>query len=430
MSQRLQAATAEIATLSATVSGIWDKAGDDALDEKTKQEVITANKRIEELEHEVKELQDQQQLRAQAQQRQERYNQPATSRLATPNSGKRETPGEQAARALSLGERVLGDAEFKAWHESLVRNGHIPERARIHSPGVPIAGGLKTLITGASATSAGALVNPALLGLLDTGTFQRPLTIRSLITTGTTASDAIDYVLMGTPTNNAAVVAEATATSGASGAKPESAMALSTATTTVKTIAHWIPITRRALADAPQVRSMIDSFLLYGLDEELEDQILNGDGVGENFTGITNTSGTQTQAWDTDLLTTTRKARTKVRVTGRAQPSAYLMHPNDWERLDLLQDNEARYFFGGPSVLGNARLWGLPVVESEAQVEGAGICADWRWAMLWDREQANILISDSHADFFIRNLLAILAELRAAFTVIRPAAFVEIDLTA
>jgi hypothetical protein len=50
--------------------------------------------------------------------------------------------------------------------------------------------------------------------------------------------------------------------------------------------------------------------------------------------------------------------------------------------------------------------------------------------VLWDREQASITISDSHANFFIRNMVAILAEMRAAFGVIQPNAFVEIDLTA
>jgi len=39
-------------------------------------------------------------------------------------------------------------------------------------------------------------------------------------------------------------------------------------------------------------------------------------------------------------------------------------------------------------------------------------------------------VSDSHSDFFVRNLVAILGELRAAFAVIRPSAFVEVDLTA
>lgn len=38
-------------------------------------------------------------------------------------------------------------------------------------------------------------------------------------------------------------------------------------------------------------------------------------------------------------------------------------------------------------------------------------------------------MTDSHLDFFVRNLVAILAEMRAAFGVVQPNAFVEIDLT-
>ena len=62
--------------------------------------------------------------------------------------------------------------------------------------------------------------------------------------------------------------------------------------------------------------------------------------------------------------------------------------------------------------------------------EGYGVVADWRRAVLLDREQTQILVSDSHSDFFVRNLIAILAELRAAFFVLRPSAFVSADLTA
>jgi HK97 family phage major capsid protein len=207
-------------------------------------------------------------------------------------------------------------------------------------------------------------------------------------------------------------------------------MAFERVAETVKTIAHWVPATTRALSDAGQLRTYIDQFLRYGIDEELEDQILNGSGSGENFDGILNVSGISTQAWDTDLLTTTRRARTKVKVLGRAMPTAWVLHPNDWERIDLLQDNEARYFFGGPLQLGTPRLWGLPVVESEGMPEGTGLVADWKLAILWDRMETQISMSNSHSDFFVRNLVAILAEMRAAFGVIRPKAFVSIDLTA
>jgi HK97 family phage major capsid protein len=233
-----------------------------------------------------------------------------------------------------------------------------------------------------------------------------------------------------TSSRNAAPVAEATATSGGTGAKPESGLALEKVTTNVKTIAHWVPATKRALSDAGQIRTLIDSFLRYGLEEELEDQMVNGDGTGENFTGFSNVTGLGSQAYDTSLIVTSRKARTKVKTEGRAMANGYLMHPLDWEAFDLLKDGEDRYYFGGPLALGNPRLWGLPVIESEAATQGVGYVGDFRQLVLWDREQASIRVSDSHSDFFVRNLVAILGESRHAFGVFRPAAIIEIDLTA
>jgi len=417
--QREQQLLTEIAERSNRVKAIWDAAGDEQLDSKTKQDVLTLNKEIEEREYEVKEIREQRELRAANEQRQRDLHQPAAF-LPTPQA-KADAP----AAPQTVGEQVLADPDFKAWRERIAGKG--VTRAQFgNSPAV----GLKTLVTGVSSTSAGAFVTTDRLGIVDAGVFRRPLTVLDLLTTGTTDSDTVEYVREGTHTNNAAPVAEATATGDGSGVKPESAMALAIVTETVKTIAHWIPATRRALADAGQMRTLIDNFLRYGLEEELEDQVLNGTGAGENFTGIYNTTGTSTQAYSTSLLETTRKARTLVMTQGRATPTAYLMHPTDWEAFDLLKDAENRYYFGGPSVLGTPRLWGLPVVESEANTAGHALVADWRLAVLWNRQAAQILVSDSHSDFFVRNLIAILAEMRAAFGVIRPAAFVEIDLTA
>jgi HK97 family phage major capsid protein len=220
------------------------------------------------------------------------------------------------------------------------------------------------------------------------------------------------------------------ATGEISGEKPEGATTFEKVQEAVKTIAVWIPATKRALSDVSQIRGIIDQELRDDLVEHLEDQIVTGNGAGENFTGILNTAGILVQSWDTDLLTTIRKARNAVAVTGRARPTAIAMHPNDAETLDLLKDDQGRYYFGGPINGDVARVWRVPVVESEAMTEGTGLMGDFRKAVLWDRESANIQVSDSHEDFFIRNMVAILAEMRAALGVIRPSAFVEIDLTA
>jgi HK97 family phage major capsid protein len=340
-------------------------------------------------------------------------------------------------RNLSAGRKFTESDAIQQWFKSVAPNGEISASGRVHSPAIQYGGMKDILATGGGTTGAGDLVNSDRLGLIDQGIFERPLTVADLVTGGSTGSDLIEYVREASFTNNAAPVAEAQGVepyvSGAgqvSGIKPQSAFTLEPDDTKVKTIAHWIPVTKRALSDAAQIRTLIDNFLSYGLREELEDQIVNGSGSGENFEGILNTSGTTAQAWDTNLLVTTRKAKTKVRTVGRATATAFLLSPADNERFDLLTNGNGDFYFGAPQGQQVQTLWGLPRIECEAMPDGTGLVADWRRAILWDREQASIQFSDQHADFFIRNLVAILAELRAAFAVIRPSAFVEIDLTA
>jgi HK97 family phage major capsid protein len=337
------------------------------------------------------------------------------------------------SKAGSIGEQFVASPEYKAFVASFP-GGRIPDQASLKMAPMQV----KALVTGASDTSAGAFVRNDWLGLQNgLGEFQRPLNVTDLITVTTTDSDTVEYAVITGFTNNAAPVAESTTTadpgvmSAANGVKPESALALDRRTTPVRTIAHWMPATKRALSDAGQIRGLIDQFLRYGLREELEDQIILGDGLGENFTGISATVGVQTQAWDTDIITTLRRARTKVRTVGRRTPTAYLLNPVDVETIALLKDLNGTYVFGGPAGAGNTgTVWGLPVVENEAVPVGTGYVGDFRRAVLWNREQTTISVSDSHANFFIRNIVAILAEMRAAFGVLQPNAFVEMDLTA
>lgn len=307
---------------------------------------------------------------------------------------------------------------------------------------------LKTLITGTSSTSAGAFVQNDRYASVTDLVGERELTVRDLVTVGQTTSDTVEYVRVTGKTNNAAPTAEATtADAGAitttgtspgpytttqaagSGQKPESALALEVVSTSVKTIAHWIPITKRAAADASQVRTLVDNFLRYGLNEELEDQILTGSGAGENFEGIT-TSVTQTvgsAGTDIDAIVDAIKT---VRVTGRRKPTAVVFHPNDWYSSGFLtaKDTNGNYLVGDPraSVDQLNQLWGLQVVVSEAMTENTALVGDFRQAVLWEREGVSLMVSDQHADFFTRNLLAILAEMRAAFGVLDVQAFCEV----
>ncbi|MPZ66173.1 MAG: phage major capsid protein [Pseudonocardiaceae bacterium] len=357
--------------------------------------------------------------------------------------------GRTSRNAGSIGQAFVGSDEYTDLLKS-APNGQFAKDMRVQSRPV----GFKDLITGGSDTSAGALVDTDRRGLLvGADAFLRPLALRQLVTTGTTTSDQLEYARVTGWTSNAAPVPEATTstaptsdtTSGepvqptGGGYKPESGFSTVRVTTPVRTIAHWIPVTKRALSDAAQVRTLIDSFLEAGLEEELETQMIAGDGTGENFEGLSTVSGTQTQAAVADpagkpsgfgRLLALRRAKTLVRTVGRAVANGYVIHPNDLQTLDEISDGDGRFYFDGPSGANNSTpLWGLPVIESEAVAPGTAWVGDWRKAILWDRQQASITVTDSHADFFVRNLVAILAEMRAAFGVIQPSAFVSVSLS-
>lgn len=331
----------------------------------------------------------------------------------------------------SAGQAFTESEVFKAWLKMIAPNGRVPEKAEFTSPAVSV----KALITSAVDVTA----SRPMLGLPD----RRAdvvrlgwdmLVLRDLVTVLPANSDAIETVREKSRTVNAAVVAEATATSGSSGVKPESALDWEVISIMVRTIAHWIPATTRVLQDARRLMGEIDTFLRQGLEQVLEGYMLTGNDSSTGFVGILNTTGILTQAYDAGvnpLFRTTRKARTKLKVDGKATPTAYLFHPNDNEAIDLTLDGENRYFFSdGPFAMGPGRLWGLPVIESVYQTEGVGLCGDFREAVLFDREETGISVFNQHADFAIRNLVAILAEMRAAFHVRRPRSFCTIDLTA
>ncbi len=343
--------------------------------------------------------------------------------LAPGGDGQKPIPGGPAGRGKTLGEQFVESDVFKAWYKNVAPTGHIPEGTKgFLSPPVEY----KTLLTGDSNTSAGAFVQTDYTGIYEP-LGRRPLVLRDLISQRTTTSDTVEYVRQTAQVTQAAPTAEATNTS--TGTKPEGAMAFEKVTATVKTIAVWIPATKRALADVAQLRGIIDQELRDDLMEDLEDELVSGDNSGEHFDGILHVSGTLEQDWDTDLLTTARKAITAVRVIGRARPTAWLLNPYDAEKVDLLKDEQGRYYYGGPQQGGVNQLWRYPVVECEAIPEGTGVIGDWRKMILWDREQATIQVSDSHSDFFVKNLVAVLAEMRAAMGVIRPTAFCIVALS-
>jgi len=339
-------------------------------------------------------------------------------------------PATTKGRGPSIGEQFVNAPAFKEWMRRIAPNGTVPESLKgLSSPPIEF----KQLIAGADPLSAGAFVTPDYTGIYEPlGRF--PLNVLGLVARRTTTSDMVEFVRQTRQVQEAAPTPEANvkypsgATGEITGTKPQGHMNFERVHADVKTIAVYVGATKRALADASQIRGIIDQELRDDLQEELENQIVNGNGVGENFVGVLNTAGVLVQPFAVNVLQTTRQAITTVQITGRATPTAWVFNPVDWEGVELTQDGVNRYYYAGPFGLGPRTLWGLPVVTSQTLPAGAALLGNWSKAVLWDREQATISMTDSHDDWFIRNLIAILAELRAAFGLIRPSAFCQVLL--
>lgn len=257
--------------------------------------------------------------------------------------------------------------------------------------------------------------------------------VRDLFPVTTTTANLIDYFRVTGFTNNASPVPERDG--GNFGIKPHSTLTFAPAQAPVRTIAHWEAAHRNVLGDEPQLQAIINNELMYGLRLTEDDQILNGTGTSEDLLGIMNTSGIQLYGIADGPVTDNkadaiRRSATKV-MLAYYEATGVVVHPYDWEDIELAKDTQERYLFMMNVAVGMQQtLWRMRVVDSPAMAEGTALVGAFGLgAQLYDREQANIRIAEQHADFFVRNAVVVLAEQRLALAVKRPEAFVKVDLT-
>jgi HK97 family phage major capsid protein len=333
-------------------------------------------------------------------------------------------PETNAVKGNTPGERLVNDPAFKAWHTSATQGGQFDGRSVNNSPFISV--GAKATITGASDDYAGTLIDAFRVAGADTS-YARENSILAQLSATRVNSDVVDlarvlYYGGGQSVNNAAGVTEGTAPS-------ESTMKFEKVSIPVRDVRAFLPVSNRAIADASQLGGLIDAFLRSGILEQVEDEIISGDGSGETIEGILEVSGTQSVSFDTDILTTIRKAITAVRYTGNARGAlAVAMHPADMEQLDLLND-DGTWYFGGPAANVTPTVWGIPRIASVAVPEGTAVLGEWSQGMLFERAPISVALHPQHSDFATRGLTAVVASWRGTFGVMQPAKFAICDLT-
>lgn len=245
----------------------------------------------------------------------------------------------------------------------------------------------------------------------------RALRVQDIIPQNVTTGNAVEYVRELAFTNSAAETAEADA-------KPQSSLTFALETAPVRTIAHYLRLSKQIREDAPALAGYIDLRLRYGVDLRKENQIIGGTGTGQNLKGITangNYTAFSPTAGETELDSLNRM-KYKV-VAADYVPTGIIINPTTWGGIERIKGDDDHYVIGNPLNPYGPNLWGLPVVVSNAVTAGKAIVAGFDMAMMvWNRQGTIVEIFEQDADNVTKNLLTVRAEARLAFAVEVPAA--------
>ena len=349
---------------------------------------------------------------------------------------------EPADRIIHQAQKTLGEAfvsseGYKAAQEMYKSKGSLPMGFSTGQVALEAKG---TLLEGAGG-GGGALastVPQVVPGVVDR-LFQQ-LTVADLFMQGQASSTSIRYVVEGTATSGAAGVPEG-------GLKPESALGLTTTDEAIKKIATSLKISDEMLEDAPQIQSYINGRLSLFVRIEEERQLLRGTSGGNEVQGLLTGRGVPVYAGGTaagNKAVQLFKAMNGMRGSAFLEADWMIVNPADWQDMRLLTDSAGQFFGGGPfmgqygnnGVVGMSgqlaeptdSIWNKPVYVTGAVGAGTAVVGSRAAAQVWRRGGLSVEATNSHADYFQRNLVAIRAEERLGLAVYRPTGFVEVRL--
>ena len=249
--------------------------------------------------------------------------------------------------------------------------------------------------------------------------------VRNYMSQGVTTSNKIVYNQETDWTDNTEMAPENTIPT-------ESAFTLTRKGADVKKIMSLLVISNEMMEDLPQVTSYVSTRAVEKLLNLEDEQLLNGDGTGENIEGISQVAGafnpgltvSSAQRWDV-LRFGIAQLRTQTSAEYRA--NGILMHPKDVALMDVTKDSTGNYIFPGlVQVNGQRYLYGVPIFETTAVPQDKFYIGDWRLGcQLFQRRGISVEFS-REAEFKADNTVVRISE-RIALPIYRPNAFIYGD---
>lgn len=250
------------------------------------------------------------------------------------------------------------------------------------------------------------------------------LSVIDLINWGTTSIDVVSFMRETAFNIMAGIAVEGTE-------KPESSLTFGTTTLNVGVIAHWITVSNQVLADMPALAAYIETKMAYGIRFKLEYYVVNGHiptgGDPKHFSGLLEAGNSLTIVADVDDTPIDVLSKAKYKAAASfVMPETIVLNPEDWGNIERLKGTDGHYLFGSPGAAVQAVLWGLPVTFAASMPLGKYWVGNLSVGFDgYVREEVNVRLSTENKDNFVKNLVTILAEMRACGSVVIPDANVS-----
>lgn len=302
-----------------------------------------------------------------------------------------------------------GFAHLQAWNQGT---------CRVQLPGLSLRAALVNEGNSLS-TDSGMPSQPGRSGIF--GKPVAPARLLDVLPSRTTDRDAVEFIQVRTDDNPEIQKREGQA-------KKEMEFSGSLRRANIITLAGWTPASRQVLSDHAALLGVIDNTLRAKLRNRFCYELLNGNpssavsssggGQDGHIDGLLNQAAVLGDPQMVHFADQVGEGIVALNGLGY-DPDVICVHPDTWlvGIATAKTTTEHAYLFGSPTAPVPPALWNRRVVLEPSMTRGQALLIDTDYVSVLDREQPSIMLSNSHSDFFIKNMVAILGEMRGGLEV-------------
>jgi HK97 family phage major capsid protein len=213
------------------------------------------------------------------------------------------------------------------------------------------------------------------------------------------------------------------------GLKPDVTINATSTIVTAYKLAATFGISRESAMDFPTFTGYVHTEMFKQLSDLENAQLISGNGVAPNLTGILNTSGILSYAYTGGSQIDAIEQGLQLLRTGAALsvPDMLILHPATLGGLRRLKDAVARYYLQPDLATGEiGSLWGVKILQTTACPAGTGILLDTaKMGFAIIREGVTVTTGTTNDDFS-RNIVRYVIEERIGLAIERPAAICSV----